>query len=201
MILRMKISELEYADAACKALAMLRERVSDNGSAASKLLCTAVQLPDELVYSVFDAVSQEDKNEILVRLVQENKEKLLDIAARTLKQNGIDVAIGDVTVNRELEVSAVLSRINYLALAEMFFPMLRNEAILSEDQAAAILHMLLKLPTMLIRGALDKLPQRKKDELVVYLINRYRDAILRKIMELADNNGIRLRLENLSARI
>lgn len=201
MILHLNISEFEHADAACRALAMLREKVSDNGSAASKLLCTAAQLPDELVYSVFDAVSQEDKNEILVRLVQENKEKLLDIAARMLMQNGIDATVDDVALSRELEVSVAVSRINYLALAEKFFPLLRNEAVLSEDSAAAILHTLLKLPTILIRGALDKIPQRKKDEVVVYLINRYRDAILSKMMELADNNGIRLRLENLSARI
>lgn len=50
------------------------------------------------------------------------------------------------------------------------------------------------------RTVLDKMPQEKKDELLVQLLNRNRDKLLEKGRTLAAENGVRLQLCDVSAR-
>ena len=65
--------------------------------------------------------------------------------------------------------------------------------------AAALLGTLLRLPPALFRGALDRIPQDKKDEAVVSLIHHYAPAILTRAEAFAAGQGVSIRLEDLSA--
>ncbi len=57
-----------------------------------------------------------------------------------------------------------------------------------------------ELAASMARTVLDKMPQEKKDELLVQLLNRNRDKLLEKGRTLAAENGVRLQLCDVSAR-
>ena len=57
-----------------------------------------------------------------------------------------------------------------------------------------------ELAASMARTVLDKMPQEKKDELLVQLLNRNRDKLLEKGRTLAAEKGVRLQLCDVSAR-
>lgn len=64
-----------------------------------------------------------------------------------------------------------------------------------------MLAALLKLPSMLLYGALNRIPQNKKDEAVAYLINKNKDRIVAKLEDMIANQDIHIRLADLKAEV
>lgn len=64
-----------------------------------------------------------------------------------------------------------------------------------------MLAALLKLPGVLLYGALAKIPQNKKDEAVAYLINTNKDKIITKSEDTMANQNIYIRLGDLKVEV
>lgn len=197
MKLKIQIKEIDFADVILKAMPVLQEKVPNDGSAISKIISVVTQLPSEVICTMLDAVSQDDKYEIVVLLVRENKDKIRQALSQLLKQNDIDVSLDDMTLSDEMELSIAVSNLNYTTLAAKYLPMVRNSFIMDENPATAILTALLKLPGMLLYGALAKIPQDKKDETVAYLVNKNKDKIIAKIEDMLVKQNIHIRLADL----
>ena len=197
MKLKIQIKEIDFADVILKAMPVLREKVPNDGSAISKIISVVTQLPSEVICTMLDAVSQDDKYEIVVLLVRENKDKIRQSLSQLLKQYDIDVSLDDITLSDEMELSIAVSNLNYATLAAKYLPMVRNSFIMDENPATAILTALLKLPGMLLYGALAKIPQDKKDETVAYLVNKNKDKIIAKIEDMLVKQNIHIRLADL----
>lgn len=197
MNLKIQIKEIVFFDVIMKAMPILREKAPNDGSAISKIVSVVTLLPSEAICTMLDAVSQNDKYEIVALLVRDNQEKLKKMLSQLLKQNDIDVSLDDMTLSDEMELSIAVSNLNYAALAAKYLPMVRNSFIIDENPATAILTALLKLPGMLLYGALAKIPQDKKDETVAYLINKNKDKIIAKIEDMLVKQDIHIHLADL----
>ena len=201
MKLRIQIKEIDFCDVILKAMPVLQEKAPHNGSAISKIISVVTQLPHEVIRTMLEAVSQEDKCEIVALLVRENKEKLCQALSQLLKKNEIDVSLDEVSLSNDLALNIEVSNLNYAALAVKYLPLVRDGLIIGENPAMEMLHAVLKLPGMLLYGALAKIPQNKKDEAVAYLINKNKDKIIAKLEEKMANQDIHIRLGDLNVEV
>lgn len=201
MKLRIQIKEIDFCDVILKAMPVLQEKASNDGSAISKIVSVVTQLPHEVIRTMVEAVSQEDKCEIVALLVCDNKEKLHQALSQLLKKNEIDVSLDEVSLSNDLALNIEVSNLNYAALAAKYLPLIRDGLIIGENPAMEMLHAVLKLPGMLLYGALARIPQNKKDEAVAYLINKNKDRIIAKLEEMMVNQDIHIRLGDLNVEV
>ena len=113
----------------------------------------------------------------------------------------MDVSLDEVSLSNDLALNIEVSNLNYAALAAKFLPLVRDGLIIGENPAVEMLHAVLKLPGMLLYGALAKIPQNKKDEAVAYLINKNKDRIIAKLEEMMANQDIHIRLGDLNVEV
>lgn len=201
MKLRIQIKEIDFCDVILKAMPVLQEKAPNDGSAISKIISVVTQLPHEVIRSMLEAVSQEDKCEIVALLVRDNKEKLHQALSQLLKKNEIDVSLDEVSLSNDLTLNIGVSNLNYAALTAKYLPLVRDGIIIGENPAMEMLHAVLKLPGMLLYGALAKIPQNKKDEAVAYLINKNKDRIIAKLEDMIANQDIHIRLDDLKVEV
>ena len=201
MKLRIQIKEIDFCDVILKAIPVLQEKAPNDGSAIAKIISVVVQLPHEVIRTMLEAVSQEDKCEIVALLVRENKEKLHHALSQLLKQNDIDVSLDEVSLSNNLVLTIAVSNLNYPALAAKYLPSIRDSLIMGENPAMETLSAVLKLPGKLLYGALAKIPQSKKDEAIAYLINKNKERIVAKLEEMIANQDIHIRLADLKAEV
>ena len=101
-----------------------------------------------------------------------------------------------------LELRILVDDIDYDSIAEYLIPAVA-EKLRREEKGGILGNVLAGNPDMaasMARTVLDKMPQEKKDELLVQLLNRNRDKLLEKGRTLAAENGVRLQLCDVSAR-
>lgn len=201
MKINVQIKEIDFCDVILKAMPVLREKAPNDGSAISKIISVVTNLPSEAIDTMLNAVSQDDKYEIVALLVRDNQEKLKQMLSQLLKQNDIDVSLDEMSLSEALELSIAVSNLNYAALAAKYLPLVRNSFIIGENPAIEMLTALLKLPGMLLYGALAKIPQEKKDEAVAYLVNKNKDKIIAKIEDMLVKQDIHIRLANLEVEV
>lgn len=201
MKLTIQIKEIDFCEVILKAMPILQEKASSEASAISKIISVVTQLPREVIRTMLEAVSHEDKCEIIALLVGENKEKLHQAFCQLLKKNKIDVSLDEVSLSNNLTLNIGVSNLNYATLASKYLPLVRDSLIIGENPAMEMLHAVLKLPGMLLYAALTKIPQNKKDEAVVYLINKNKDRIIEKLEDMIANQDIHIRLGDLNVAV
>lgn len=201
MKVTIQIKEIDFCDVILKAMSVLQEKAPNDGSAISKIISVVTQLPHEVIRTILEAVSHEDKCEIVALLVHENIDKLHQTLSQLLKQNEIDISLDEVSLSNNLALSVAVSNLNYAALAAKYLPMVRDSLIVQENPVTAMLAALLKLPGVLLYAALAKIPQNKKDEAVAYLINTNKDKIITKLEDTMDNQNIHIRLGDLKVEV
>ena len=201
MKINVQIKEINFYDVILKAIPVLREKAPDDGSAVSKIISVLTDLPDEVIGIMLNAVSQEDKYEIVALLVRDNKEMLMQMLSQMLKDNDIDASLDELCLSNQMELSIAVSNLNYAALVAKYLPLVQDSLITDENPAMAIFAALLKLPGMLLYGALAKIPQNMKDEAVAYLVNKNKDKIIAKIEDMLVKQDIHIRLADLKVEV
>lgn len=201
MKINIQLKEIDFADVILKAMPLLQEKAPQDDSAISKIISTVTQLPSNVIRTMVDAVSQEDKCEIVALLARDNEQKIMNLLSQLLKQNDIDVSLDGMSLDEKLELRLTVSNLNYAALAAKYLPFVRNSLIIDENPAFAMLAALLKLPGFLLYGALEKIPQDKKDEAVAYLVNKNKDRIIAKIEGMLIKQGMHIRLGDLHVEV
>ena len=96
-----------------------------------------------------------------------------------------------------IELKILLDEVDYRSLSEVLIPALAES--MAKD-GGVLGGKLSQNKELAARPVLDKMPQEKKDELLVQLLNRNRDKLLEKGRTLAAENGVRLQLCDVSAR-
>lgn len=186
----------DYGRAAELLMPLLRERIKDDGSFLSRLSALALSLPSDKILPLINALTTREKDGLLSMAVEEYEDKLAELCNKLLRQEGLELAVKDISLSRELEGCISLCDINYLALARRFLPMVPG-AVLKDSP----LSMLAGLPAKLLYTALEKLPHSRLEQAAVYLINKSNFKIIDKIEALAESKGFRISLTSLSAEI
>lgn len=195
MKISMTIQDICYGDVAVQALPILEEKLPAEDTAMNKLLRAIAHLPENVVYSLFDAIPQQEKNEIVSLLVQENKEKILAYATQFLQEQRIGLTIQNLAVASDLALELDILDIDYGSLVQKLLPLIQDKLAEEHDNMANILG---KIPAGSSNILLGFLPQKAKNDIAAYLINKGQDQILRFAMQAAANRNIRLELADLN---
>ena len=145
MKVTIQIKEIDFCDVILKTMPVLQEKASNDGSAISMIISVVTKLPHEVIRTMLEAVSHEDKCEIVALLVRENNDKLHQALSQMLKQNEIDVSLDEVSLSSDLALSVAVSNLNYAALAAKYLPLVRDSLIVQENPVAAMLAALLAM--------------------------------------------------------
>lgn len=97
-----------------------------------------------------------------------------------------------------IELKILVDDIDYNSLTELLVPLLAEK--LEKDGKGGVLSGNRNMAVSMARTLLNTMPQAKKDELVVQLINKNRDKLLQKGRALAAKNGVRLQLCDVAAK-
>ena len=194
MKITMKIQDIHYGDVAVQALPILEEKLPAEDTAMNKLLRAITHFPEDVVYSLFDAISQQEKNEIVSLLVRENEEKILTYVAHLLQEQGLGMIVRELRVTPDLQVTMEIPEVDYAALVQKILPLIQDKLVENHDNMVNILG---KIPAGCPNIILGFLPQKAKDDIAAYLINKGQDQILRFAMQAAANRNIRLELADL----
>lgn len=189
------IDRLDYPSAA-KALLPLLGNAKKDGSLSFLLMAALGKLPAEQVSLLLSALPQQELDGIAVQLLAEKEEKLLELCSRFLENHALPLSVSALSLSKSMELSVVLTHIDYAALARRFLPMLPT-AVLKDSP----LSMLAGLPAKLLYTALEKLPQSRLEQAAVYLINKFSFQLIDKIEALAEDKGLGISLLSLSAEI
>lgn len=194
MKITMNIQDIHYGDVAVQALPILEEKLSAEDTAMNKLLRAITHFSEDVVYSLFDAITQQEKNEIVSLLVQENKEKILAYATQFLQEQQIGLTLQNLAVTSDLAVELDVLDIDYGSLVQKLLPLIQDKLAENHDNMANILG---KIPLGSPNIILGFLPQKAKDDIAAYLINKGQDQILRFAMQAAANRNVHLELADL----
>ena len=110
------------------------------------------------------------------------------------------VAAGPKAECAMIELKILLDEVDYRSLSEVLIPALAESMAKDGGVLGGMLSQNKELAASMARTVLDKMPQEKKDELLVQLLNRNRDKLLEKGRTLAAEKGVHLQLCDVSAR-
>lgn len=98
----------------------------------------------------------------------------------------------------EMKIELKVNHINYGDLAAWCLPMLSDKLAKEDGAIPGLLSRLAAMSPGMARGMLNALPEEKKNELAVYLLNRNRDQILAGITRYLQKQGVDVEFGDLS---
>lgn len=99
-----------------------------------------------------------------------------------------------------IELKLLVDEVDYDSLAETLLPLVQDKLRDSGGMLGGMLSGSPEMAAAMARRALRAMSQEKKDELLVQLVMKNRGTLLQKGGELAEKNGIKLHLYDVSAR-
>lgn len=101
-----------------------------------------------------------------------------------------------------IEVKIKISEMDYGTAADALMPVLLDKLSGSGNPVMKILLGKFKgMSGPMAKAALDALPQETKDQLAAACLNHYSDKISRLVVDTAQKNGIKVRVEGVEAAI
>lgn len=198
MKLTVKLEEINCSDLAVRLLPMLHQATEGRGDTKNKLISAVSQLPEAALRTVFDAIPEETKRELLASGVAEYQEKLLSALNHLLEENRIGLHLAELTVNQALEINAVVDRMDEVSLAELLLPMLK-EKLLSMGGMVKLLHPLIQSATAeQMVGLLDRILGEKKEAFLIGIINQQSPALMKLAENAAQNERVHLKLTSIA---
>ena len=162
------------------------------------LMAAAGKLPPEQVSLLLGTLPQQELDGIAVQLLAEKEDNILELCSRCLEKQALPFSVTSLSLNKNMELSVVLTQIDYAALARRFLPLI-PAAVLSGHPATKVLVALLKLPSQLLYSALEAIPPEKLESAAIYLLNHYEAVILSKLCAVFEAHGITLNPTGLRA--
>ena len=99
-----------------------------------------------------------------------------------------------------MEIRIKIDDIDYDALADLMMPMLLEQLSNDKDDVVTRLMLLSQgFTESTVKKILSKMPQQKKDEMLVRLINKNKPKIMGLFMDMAASKGIRLSVTDVEA--
>ena len=97
MKITLEIDDLDYGSVIAALLPMVHEKLErDDGSVSNKILAKLTALPPSIAKKMVNLMPKETQNEIVVLLINKNKEKILDLVTKLAKKKEISVQIGNL---------------------------------------------------------------------------------------------------------
>ena len=98
--LKILLDEVDYRSLSEVLIPALAESMAKDGGVLGGMLSQNKELAASMARTVLGAMSQEQKDQLLVQLVTKNREKLLDKGNQAARSRGIGVQLCDVAVRK-----------------------------------------------------------------------------------------------------
>jgi len=197
MKLIIKIREINYADVAVKVMPLLEQAVQKQNNAIGKTISALSQLPQSLIYRIFETIPELQKNEIVAAFAMENRETICRTINKMSQAYEIGVMIDDFTMNPALEIIAVADSVDYLCIVNRFLPMIR-EKLLSMGGMAAVLRPVIQMASAeQICGLIDRILGERKDAFVASMIQQNQQMLISAIENAARKQDISLKIDSI----
>ena len=98
MELKLKVNRINYGNLAEKFLPMLSDKLAKEEGAIPRLLSKLAALSPGMAKGMLNVLPDETKDEMVVYLIKKNKQQILNGFARYMKEQGIDIEIGDLSI-------------------------------------------------------------------------------------------------------
>ena len=98
MKITLEIDDLDYGSVIAALLPMVHEKLEkdDDGSVGSKILSKLTALSPSVAKKMVNLLPKDTQNEIVVLLINKNKEKILDVVTNLAKKKEVSVQIGNL---------------------------------------------------------------------------------------------------------
>ena len=98
MELKLKVKRINYGNLAEKFLPMLSDKLAKEEGAIPRLLSKLAALSPGMAKGMLNVLPDETKDEMVVYLINKNKQQILNGFARYMREQGIDIEIGDLSI-------------------------------------------------------------------------------------------------------
>ena len=95
-----KIDDIDYGAFVEKYYPLVKDRIQTGDGMGAKILSSLSTIPPEKIRSFVKMLPKATKDELAVRLLNANKEKLLSKATKLLEEQDLAVTIKDVEIRR-----------------------------------------------------------------------------------------------------
>lgn len=93
-----------------------------------------------------------------------------------------------------MKITIELDNIDYGALVEQLLPLVGDKLSDKDGISNTILAKFLSMPPSVAKSMINLMPQSKKDELAVSLLNKHKETITRKITQTAKDKGFSFKI-------
>lgn len=156
-------------------------------------------------------MGEEQKQKILLTLVEKFDSTIIDFLNRTLSQNNIDMNAEGLRIEKTygfenggkemLEIKISVDKIDYKGIVNAAIPMAAEK--IKEDKSLGFLNVLLgdtQLSEKVINAALDAIPEEVKDKLVISAVEDMNEKILEAIKGVVAQKGINMNVNEISIK-
>ena len=199
MKLSIKMDELNYGDVFIKLARFLAVVPGEYSGPYGKKVSEMTELPSFQIRNLCSALSDEEKAELLSGFASECKESLLQIVNSELKRQQINVTATDFTIDRDLNVTAQCSQLDYPNLVGKFLPAVRKRLLKTGGAAALLRPVIEKASAEQICGLMDRFLGNNKDAFLASMINQNQRKIISLIEKIAEKEHLRLTVASVQA--
>ena len=95
-----KVDDIDYGAFVERYYPLVKDRIQTGDSMGSKMLTALGSIPTDKIRSFVEMLPKSTKDELAIRLLNANKEKLLSKASKLLDEQDLSVSIRDVEIRR-----------------------------------------------------------------------------------------------------
>lgn len=201
MKLTIKMEEIDYGDAAIKAIPMLEQTVKMRSGAVEKTVAAIAMLPENMIRDIFDAIPPKQKNEILAAFAMEQKERILHALNDLLHRQKLGLTLADCSVDPDLTVMAEVSQIDYLCITERFLPLIREKLLGMGGMAAMLRPVISRASAEQVYELVERFVGSGKDAFVASLINQNQRILISAMEDAAEKQGVRMKIHAVAAEV
>ena len=196
MKLTIKLDEINYGDVAAKVVPLTAKMKKVDSIAVGMLMDSIAFLPENLIRDIFEAIPTEEKNEIIAEFAIENKARILSRMNALLAQHKLGLKLDDCSFDRNLNITAEVSEIDYISIADRFLPAIRSRLLTMGGLAAVFWPMIQNSSAEQIVGLLNRFVGDNKEAFLISLLNQNQQTLIFAIEDTAQKQNIRLKINS-----
>ena len=194
MKLTIKLDEINYGDAAVRAIPLLRHSAGNIDGSVGRMAVAITNLPENLIRDIFDAIPAYEKNEILASFAVEYKDRILNTLNDFSRHYKLGLQLNDFTVDQNLTIAAELYEIDYISILDRFLPEIRSKLLSMGRLVVMFRPMIQNASAAQIVGLLDRFVGDNKEVFLASLVNQNQKKLISAIEDAADKQNIRLKI-------
>ncbi|MBR3995591.1 MAG: hypothetical protein IKI97_09970 [Clostridia bacterium] len=100
MKITLNINNIDYESIIDQSIPLLKEKAPADNNILLKTISGILSMPGDIPKKMLNALPQETKDELVVYLINSNKDKIAELLQNTLANKGIELRIDDIEIKK-----------------------------------------------------------------------------------------------------